>query len=79
MAEGKEEDTSAEEKEPHVQDVVDVHGVADLARLSLLSFILFVRGLFGLREKFIFILNLYNTLSSSFNQFQWGSEYRTFE
>ncbi len=42
LAECEEEDAATEEKEAHVDDVVDVDGKADLASFSLFGFVLLV-------------------------------------
>ena len=48
LADGKEEDAASEKGEAHVDDVVNVDGVAHLASLSLLCFVLLVGVLLGL-------------------------------
>ncbi len=48
MANRKEEDAASKESEAHVEDVVDVDGVAHLASFGLLGFVLFVVVLLGL-------------------------------
>ena len=48
LADGKEEDAASKKGEAHVEDVVNVDGVAHLASLSLLCFVLLVGVLLGL-------------------------------